>query len=97
MVEEPHTKAWRIFEAIRRVTIFLLGTLIIVDGLIGQQDNQVPILIIGMVMVGVLPLDNLVGAMSINRKRSTNGAQSLGSTTGGRGANPPSPGAAEGL
>jgi len=59
MVEEPHTKAWRIFEAIRRVTIFLLGTLIIVDGLIGQQDNQVPILIIGMVMVGVLPIENL--------------------------------------
>jgi hypothetical protein len=44
---------------VRRVTIFALGACVIVEGLVSAQDRIVE-LIAGLVMVGVLPLDDLV-------------------------------------
>jgi hypothetical protein len=47
------------FDAIRRMTIFLLGVAIILEGL---YDDGVPVksIILGMIMVGVLPLEDLL-------------------------------------
>lgn len=52
------TVFWKIFDGIRRVVIFSLGVFIIIDALL-EQEVEVPELIIGMVMVGVLPIENL--------------------------------------
>jgi len=56
---------------VRRVVVFLLGVLTILDALWGRSD-AVPKLIIGTVLVGVLPLEYVVHAWS----RRTNGAPS---------------------
>jgi hypothetical protein len=47
------------FDAIRRITIFILGVLIIIEAL---YEESVPIksIILGMIMVGVLPLEDLL-------------------------------------
>lgn len=47
------------FDGLRRMTIFILGVLIIVEGL---YDDGVPVksIILGMIMVGVLPLEDLL-------------------------------------
>jgi hypothetical protein len=47
------------FDAIRRMVIFILGVCIIVEGL---YDDGVPVksIILGMIMVGVLPLEDLL-------------------------------------
>lgn len=50
---------WPIFAAIRHLIVFLLGVLIIIDGL-NDATHTIPKLIIGMIMVGVLPLDSLL-------------------------------------
>jgi hypothetical protein len=47
----------RWFTAIRHIVVFLLGVLIIIDGLV-SATNSIPKLIIGMVMVGVLPIES---------------------------------------
>lgn len=44
------------FEQIRRVTVFLLGVVVILDGLTGPTGE----LVIGLVLVGVLPIDDLL-------------------------------------
>ena len=54
MVERPVT----IWPAVRAVIVFCLGVAIILDALIGRSE-VVPKLVVGMVMVGVLPLDSL--------------------------------------
>ena len=74
---------WETFAAIRRVVVFLLGILIIADGLYGggEDDNPIPLLVIGMVMVGVLPIDDLMpwggrgerGGGGERRRRRRNG------------------------
>lgn len=51
-------KVWRIFEGIRRIVVFLLGIIIIIEGLRDDTD-AVPELIIGMVMVGILPIEDI--------------------------------------
>jgi hypothetical protein len=47
------------FDAVRRITIFILGVLIIIEAL---YEESVPIksIILGMIMVGVLPLEDLL-------------------------------------
>jgi hypothetical protein len=92
VTERERQSFWRLFESVRRVVVFLLGVLIIVDGLIGETDNQVPMLVIGMVMVGVLPLENLVGPW-LNKRRG-NGTQSMGSAPVRPGTDQPPPGPA---
>jgi hypothetical protein len=56
---------------IRHLVVFLLGTLIIIDGL-REDVSVIPKLIIGMIMVGVLPLDNLtlLRPIEFQRKQS---------------------------
>ena len=50
-----------IFGTIRRIVVFLLGVVIIVAGLNDpESQNTISMLIIGMVMVGILPVDNLL-------------------------------------
>jgi hypothetical protein len=48
-----------VLQAVRALVVFTLGVLIIVDALLGR-DDVVPKLLVGMVMVGVLPLDTLL-------------------------------------
>ena len=46
------------FSYVRRVIVFLLGMLVIIDALYGDHDALAE-LIIGSIMVGILPLDAL--------------------------------------
>lgn len=55
--------AW--WQPFRRVVIFGLGCAVVLEGLVSPQDRIVE-LIAGLVMVGVLPLDDLLRAF--NRK-----------------------------
>jgi ACR3 family arsenite efflux pump ArsB len=45
------------FDVIRRVVIFLLGAFCFLKGVL-SPENTIPELIIGMIMVGVLPVDD---------------------------------------
>jgi hypothetical protein len=44
----------------RRVVIFLLGVVVIIDSLAEKQTASVGKLVVGLIMVGALPLDDLV-------------------------------------
>jgi hypothetical protein len=48
-----------VFDAFKRLVIFILGVCIIIEGL---YDDGVPVksIILGMIMVGVLPLEDLL-------------------------------------
>jgi len=48
-----------IFNSIRRVTVFILGVFVIIDGFNDKTDTLGK-LIIGAIMVGILPLDDLL-------------------------------------
>lgn len=61
----PHW--WDVF---RRVVVFLLGVVVIIDSLIEKQTASVGKLIVGLIMVGVLPLDDLV-RLAYRRNRQT--------------------------
>ena len=51
---------WKVFEGIRRITIFTLGVAVVVYALIDPDTpNTVAMLVIGMVMVGILPVENV--------------------------------------
>jgi hypothetical protein len=49
------------WQGLRRLVIFVLGVAVIVEGLVEHQD-QIADLVIGLVMIGVLPLDDLLRA-----------------------------------
>lgn len=54
-------RPWRIFALVRRVTVFALGVWIIAAALVDpDSENTVSLLIIGAVMCGALPLDDLL-------------------------------------
>lgn len=60
MIDEPRGRWGLIFAAVRRVTVFLLGVAIVISALIDpDSSNTVSMLIVGMVMVGVLPMEDL--------------------------------------
>ena len=58
-VDRFHMPTWWLW--IRRVVVFGLGVGVIIEGFLSAQDRVVE-LIAGMVMVGVLPLDDLLRA-----------------------------------
>jgi hypothetical protein len=68
--EEPLEPSWYRtgFPIIRRVVIFLLGMAIMIDALWDRQ-YVVPELIIGMIMVGVLPLDEVLKSLTSKRRK----------------------------
>jgi hypothetical protein len=52
---------WDLFEGIRRLVVFLLGIVVIIFALRDPESaNTVFMLLIGMVMVGILPIENLL-------------------------------------
>jgi hypothetical protein len=52
---------WDLFEGVRRIVVFLLGVIIIIFALIDPESaNTIVMLLIGMVMVGILPIENLM-------------------------------------
>ena len=54
-------RLWRIFAGVRRITVFLLGVWVIIAALYDpRSEGTLPMLIIGAVMTGVLPLDDLL-------------------------------------
>lgn len=56
----PQSRWVTVFDVIRRVTIFGLGVWIISAALIDpESENTIATLIIGMVMVGILPIEDL--------------------------------------
>jgi hypothetical protein len=74
------------FRMIRRLVIFLLGVVVIIEGLVSAQDRIVE-LIAGMVMVGVLPLDDFIRAL---RPTKRTGGLEVGRSDGPEPANLPS-------
>ena len=50
---------WSIFNGIRRVVVFSLGVLVIIESL-NDRSDAVAELVIGMVLVGILPLEDLL-------------------------------------
>ena len=56
------------FNVIRRIIVFALGVAIMIDALWDRQ-YVVPELIIGMIMVGVLPIDEAIKSMTASRRR----------------------------
>jgi hypothetical protein len=61
---------WDLFEGVRRIVVFVLGVTIIVFALVDPESaNTVVMLIIGMVMVGILPIENLLGWFPRRRDR----------------------------
>lgn len=52
---------WMVFEGVRRIVVFCLGVIIFIDGVV-DPEHSVPELVIGMVMVGILPVENVIGA-----------------------------------
>ena len=63
----PPERVVVIFAAIRRITVFGLGVWIIADALI--ETESIPMLIVGMVMVGVLPIDDVIYNAGWHRRR----------------------------
>jgi hypothetical protein len=58
----PHPKFWSVFDGFRKLVVFALGVAIIVFALVDPDSaNTVTMLIIGSVMVGVLPIENVIG------------------------------------
>ena len=47
------------FAAIRRIVVFLLGVAVVVDALF-DRNYVVPELIVGIILLGVLPIDDLL-------------------------------------
>jgi len=51
-----------IFVAIRRYTIFVLGVWIMGSALVDpESENTISMLVIGMIMIGILPIEDLFG------------------------------------
>jgi len=54
-------RVWKSFRLVRRVTVFLLGAWIIAAALVDpDSENTVSLLIIGAIMMGALPLEDLL-------------------------------------
>ena len=64
----PGDTARERFSAIRRLVVFILGCAIIIDAL-WDRSYVVPELIVGMIMVGVLPIDEFITGISKRRRR----------------------------
>jgi len=62
MTDEERSRFWKAFEGVRRITVFMLGVIVVIFALIDPESaNTVVMLIIGMVMVGILPVENVLG------------------------------------
>lgn len=69
--DEEKEPAWYTrsgFPYIRRMVVFCLGVAIMIDALWDRQ-YVVPELIIGMIMVGVLPIDETLKSLAKRRNR----------------------------
>jgi hypothetical protein len=56
-MDSDHGRGWRAFELARRVVVFLLGVAVTLEGM---RDESMTELLIGLVMVGLLPIENLL-------------------------------------
>jgi len=54
------------FRLVRQIVVFLMGVVTMLVGLFTSNDT-VTLLIIGMIMAGVLPLDNFLGLFGRRR------------------------------
>lgn len=65
-----HPKFWKLFESMRRIVIFVLGVVITIFALVDPDShNTVAMLVIGMVMIGILPVENLFDMRLSRRER----------------------------
>jgi hypothetical protein len=55
---------WPLF---RRMAVFLLGCAVIIDALV--EGSPIGYLIVGLLMVGVLPIDDLISLATRHRNR----------------------------
>lgn len=59
----------RWFPMLRRVVIFFLGCVVIIDALDATGTGRnIGEMIVGLVMIGLLPLDDLIGAIDRVRR-----------------------------
>jgi hypothetical protein len=62
---------------IRRIVIFALGVTVILDSLLEKQTASVGKLVVGLIMIGVLPLEDLIRLVYRSHarrvERATNG------------------------
>ena len=59
-LEPTPSRVGAVFAAVRRVTVFGLGVWIIAAALVDpESDNTISMLVIGMVLVGVLPIEDV--------------------------------------
>lgn len=56
----------------RRIVTFLLGVAVIVDSLVEKDTAAVGKLIVGLILVGAMPIDDLVRIV-VTRRRARNG------------------------
>jgi hypothetical protein len=76
MTAEQKSKFWRAFEGFRRITVFVLGVTIVIFALVDPESaNTVVMLVIGMVMVGILPVENVIDIFRPARRRDVNDRQ----------------------
>lgn len=70
MTEEQKNRFWKAFEGFRRITVFVLGVAVVLFALIDPDTpNTVAMLVIGMVMVGILPVENVIDLFPRRRDR----------------------------
>jgi hypothetical protein len=58
-------RAWPV---VRRVTTFALGVAVIIDDL-AQTHTDVAVLIVGLILVGVLPVEDLLDLLNRHRRQ----------------------------
>jgi hypothetical protein len=57
---EPPTTWWKRWMAFRTVVTFLLGVAVIVDSLIEKNTATVGKLIVGLLLIGIPPLEDII-------------------------------------
>lgn len=58
-MEQRRAEWWAVAQGARRLIVWVLGALLILDSL-SSTTQAVPELIVGLIMVGVLPLEDVV-------------------------------------
>ena len=58
---------WLMF---RRVVVFCLGVVVIIDSLVEKHEASVGKLVVGLIMVGALPLDDLIAMIKSRWSKS---------------------------
>jgi hypothetical protein len=70
------------FGPVRRLVMFLLGVAVIIDALTAPQ-NVIGELVVGMVLIGLVPIDEYIGVLNTRRRARPAPGSDPGTTYGG--------------